>query len=135
MLVAESSGGGVSLLTGASPAWLGPGQHITVTAAPTDHGVVSFTERSSARGETLAWSSSLAPGTALTWTLPAWAHDARISGRPVAGATIALPGPSGSVNVTFDGHRPAQSYALAAAALNAAYRAHGQPAPLVPATR
>jgi hypothetical protein len=134
MLVSESSGGGVSLLTGASPAWLTPGQHITVTGAPTDHGVVSFTERSSARAETLTWRSSLTPGTALTWTLPAWARHARISGRPVGGATIALPGRSGSVAVTFDGHRPAQSYALAVAALNAAYRAHGQPAPLVAGT-
>jgi hypothetical protein len=134
MLVAEGAGGGVRLLTGASPAWLAPGQHITVTAAPTDHGVISFTERSTARGETLTWQSTLAPGTPLTWTLPAWARHARTSsGEPVSGSTVALHDSSGSVAVTFGGRRPTQSYALAVAALNAAYRARGLPAPLVPA--
>ncbi len=134
MLVAEGPDGGVQLLTGASPAWLAPGQHITVTAAPTDSGVVSFTERSSARGETLTWQSTLAAGTPLTWTLPAWARHARTSsGEPVSGSTVALHGSTGSVAVTFGGRRPAQSYALAAAALNSAYRARGLPAPLVPA--
>lgn len=132
MLVAEGADGGVHLLTGASPAWLAPGQHITVTAAPTDRGVISFTERSTARGETLAWQSTIVPSTPLTWTLPTWARHARTSsGEPVSGSTIALHGPGGSVSVTFGGHRPAQSYTLAAAALNSAYRARGLPAPLV----
>ncbi|MGH2852867.1 MAG: hypothetical protein ACRDLF_01580, partial [Solirubrobacteraceae bacterium] len=132
MLVAEDANGGVHLLTGASPAWLAPGQHVTVTAAPTDHGVISFTERSTARGETLTWQSTIAPGTPLTWTLPAWARQARTSsGEPVSGATLALHGSTGSVAVTFGGHRPAQSYALAVAALNSTYRARGLPAPLV----
>jgi hypothetical protein len=135
MLVAEDTDGGVSLLAGASPAWLAPGQHITVTAAPTDRGVVSFTERSTARGETLTWRSTLAPGTPLSWTLPAWARHARTaSGVPVNGTTIPLPaGSGGSISVTFGGRRPAQSYALTVAALNSSYRAHGHPAPLVPA--
>jgi hypothetical protein len=133
MLVADNATGGVQLLSGASPAWLAPGQHITVTAAPTDHGVISFTERSSARGETLTWSGSLTAGAALTWRLPTWARHARVAGRAV-GPTIALPAPSGSLTVAFDGRRPAQSYALAVTALNAAYRAHRQPAPLAPAT-
>jgi hypothetical protein len=133
MLVADDTDGGVSLLDGASPAWLAPGQHITVTAAPTDHGTISFTERSSARGETLTWRSALSRGTALTWTLPRWARHARIARTRVSGSSIALRGSSGSVTVTFSGHRPRQSYALAAAALNAAYRAHRRPAPLVPA--
>jgi hypothetical protein len=134
MLVAEGPDGGVQLLTGASPAWLAPGQHIAVTAAPTDHGVISFTERSTARGETLTWQSTLGPGTPLTWTLPAWARHARTSsGEPVSGSTVALHGSTGSVAVTFGGRRPAQSYARAVAALNSAYRARGLPAPLVPA--
>jgi hypothetical protein len=132
MLVADTASGGVDLLAGASPAWLAPGQHITVTVAPTDHGIISFTERSSARGESLTWKSTLAPGTPLTWTLPVWARHATTSSGRVAGATIVLRGDSGSVEVSFSGRRPAQSYALAVAALNAAYRRHGQPAPLVP---
>ena len=136
MLVAESPHGGVSLLAGAGPAWLAPGSHIAVTAAPTDRGTVSFVERSTAHGETLTWRSALTPGTALTWTLPAWARHARVSSGPAgsaAGRTIALHAHSGSVTVVFGGHRPAQSYALAAASLNAAYRAHGRASPLVPA--
>jgi hypothetical protein len=135
MLVSESPSGAIRLLTGPSPAWLGPGQHITVTDAPTSHGAISFTEHSSARGETLSWSGSLATGTALSWTLPAWARHVRVDGRPVSGSTIALPGRSGSLTVLFDGRRPAQSYARAVSALDAAYRAHGRPAPLVPAAR
>jgi hypothetical protein len=133
MLVADSPAGGVSLLAGASPAWLAPGQHIAVAAAPTDHGVISFTERSTGHGETLTWHSALTPGTPLSWVLPAWARHARTSGGPVSGSAIALHGARGALTVTFGGRRPAQSYALAVAALNAAYRAHGRPAPLVPA--
>jgi hypothetical protein len=135
MLVADRPDGGVNLLAGASPAWLAPGHHITVTRAPTNHGVVSFTERSMAHGEIVTWSSSLMPGTRLTWTLPPWTRHGRVSGKRVVGSTIDLPGRSGSIAVSFDGRRPAQSYALAVSALNAAYRAHGRPAPLVPATR
>jgi hypothetical protein len=135
MLVADSASGGVELLTGASPAWLAPGQHITVLAAPTDHGVISFTERSTRRGETLTWHSDLSPGTSLSWALPAWARHARTAGRPVSGSTVALHGTQGSVTVAFGGHRSLQSYARVAAALDAAYRAHGRPAPLVPVVR
>jgi hypothetical protein len=134
MLVSEPTSGTIRLLTGASPAWLGPGQHITVADAPTSHGLISFTEHSGARGETLSWNSSLAAGTELSWMLPAWARRVRVQGRPVRGSTITLPSRSGSLTVLFDGHRPAQSYARAVSALDAAYRAHGQPAPLVPAT-
>jgi hypothetical protein len=133
ILVADTPAGGVRLLAGASPAWLGPGQRITVTAAPTDHGVISFVERSTRRGETLTWHDTLAAGTPLSWTLPPWARDARTASGPMGGGAIALRGDSGSLTVTFGGRRPAQSYARAAAALNAAYRAHGRPAPLVAA--
>ncbi len=138
MLVAESPDGGVSLLAGASPAWLAPGGHIAVTAAPTRYGTVSFVERSTAHGETLTWRSSLTPGTPLRWTLPTWARHARIPSGPAGSAaarTIALHAHSGSVTVVFGGHRPAQSYALAATSLNAAYRARGRQAPLAPAAR
>lgn len=74
-------------------------------------------------------------GTALTWTLPVWARDVRTASGAVSGSSIELRGGSGSVTVTFSGRRPRQSYVLAVAALNKAYRAHGRPAPLVPAVR
>ena len=140
MLVQDTPAGGVQLLTGASPAWLGPGQRIAVTGAPTDHGVISFTLRSTRRGENLTWHDTLAAGTPLSWRLPGWARDVRTANGPVSGGAIALhggaialSGDSGSLTVTFGGRRPAQSYARAVAALNAAYRAHGRPAPLMPA--
>jgi hypothetical protein len=133
MLVTDTSAGGVELLAGASSAWLGPGQRITVAAAPTDHGVISFAERSTRRGETLTWHDTLAAGTPLSWTLPGWARDVRTANGPVSGGAIALNGDSGSLTVMFNGRRPAQSYARTAGALNAAYRAHGRPAPLVAA--
>ena len=108
MLVADTPAGGVRLLAGASPAWLGPGQRIAVTSAPTDHGVISFTLRSTRRGETLTWHGALAAGTPLSWMLPGWARDARTASGPVSGGAIALHGDSGSLTVTFSGHRPAQ---------------------------
>jgi hypothetical protein len=130
MLVADRAGG-VVLLGGASPAWLGPGEQIAVTGARTERGTISFGERSTARGETLWWTGSLSPGTPLTWALPSWAANARDpSGRRV-GRTISLRGAAGSLTVTFAGRPPRQSYALAVAALNAAYRARGRPAPIV----
>ena len=130
LLVAEREGG-VQLLAGASPAWLAPGQHITVTGAPTSHGVISFTENSSAQGETLTWTATLAPGTHLSWTLPAWARNIRSPNGQLTSRTLQLPASSGSLAVTFTGRRPAQSYAQAVRELDGVYRAHGRPQPLV----
>jgi hypothetical protein len=133
MLVDESPTAGVTLLEGASPAWLAPGQHIAVSDAPTAYGTVSFVERSTAHGETLQWHSDLSPGIALEWKLPSWARHPRGPHGTAFGATIALRSDSGSLTVAFGGRRPARSYAGAVAALNAAYRAHHRPAPLAPA--
>jgi hypothetical protein len=134
MLVADTPTG-ANLLSGASPAWLAPGQHITITNAPTDHGTISFKERSTATGESLTWTSDSAPGTSLVWTIPAWAHGISVHGGTLSGHIVSLAGNSGTATASFTGQRPKQSYASTAAALNASYRAHGQPAPLVPASR
>ncbi|MGN6372141.1 MAG: hypothetical protein ACTHM1_04005 [Solirubrobacteraceae bacterium] len=125
----------VRLLGGASPAWLAPGRRIAVRDAPTEQGSVSFTERSSAHGETLRWRTSLHSGALLVWVLPPWARHARLVGGGRAGSEIVLPSRSGVLSVTFDGHRPAQSYLSTVVALNALYRAHGERAPLVSASR
>jgi hypothetical protein len=132
MLVADTSTG-ASLLSGASPAWLAPGQHISVAGAPTDHGTISYTEHSTASGESLTWHDSFSTDSTLTWTLPSWAKDIRTASGQLNGHTLNLFGSAGTAVVAFSGTRPQQSYAAAAAALDAAYRAHGQPAPLVPA--
>ncbi len=133
MLVAETPSGGVSLLDGASPAWLAPGQHIAVTAAPTAYGPVSFVERATVTGETLTWRTRLVRGTPLDWTLPSWVRHARGPGGSALGRTIPLRSGSGSLTLTFSGHRPTQSYTQTAAALNAAYKAHRRASPLAPA--
>jgi hypothetical protein len=135
LLVEEDPDGGVQLLAGASPAWLGPGEHIAVTDAPTDEGTISFSERSGAHRETLRWRGALRAGATLTWRLPAWARHARTADGAPIGASVALHGRSGSLTVELDGRPPRQSYARTVAALDAAYRAHGLAAPLVPASR
>ncbi len=133
MLVAEPPSGGVSLLGGASPAWLAPGQHIAATNAPTAYGTVSFVERSTAAGETLTWHSDLAAGTPLSWALPPWARHARRPDGPRIGTTVRLRSSSGSLTVAFSGHRPDQSYIRAVTTLNSAYKAHHRASPLAPA--
>ncbi|MGH2911094.1 MAG: hypothetical protein ACRDJ3_01315 [Solirubrobacteraceae bacterium] len=133
MLVAEPPSGGVSLLDGASPAWLAPGQSIAVTHAPTAYGTISFVERSTAGGETLTWHSDLAPGTPLGWTLPTWASHARGPGGSRLGSTVRLRSNSGSLSIAFDGRRPGESYARAVRELNAAYKTHHRASPLAPA--
>ncbi len=135
LLVEEGPGGDVELLAGASPAWLGPGQHIAVTHAPTDQGTISFTERSGAHEETLGWRGTLRTGATLTWRLPEWATHAHTTDGAPVGRSVTLHGHSGSVTVQFDGRPPRQSYARTVAALDRAYRAHGLAAPLVPAAR
>jgi hypothetical protein len=135
MLVAEPPTGGVSLLDGASPAWLAPGQRIAVSDAPTAYGTISFVERSTAAGETLTWHSNLAPSTPLGWTLPPWTRHARGPGASALGRTVPLRSRSGSLTVVFSNHRPPQSYARTAAALNAAYKTHHRASPLAPAAR
>lgn len=135
LLVEEDPNGGVELLAGASPAWLRAGEHIAVANAPTDAGRISFTERSGAHGETLRWRCASRAGAALMWRLPAWARNARTAGGAPLGTSVALHGRSGSLTVTFGGRPPRQSYARTVAALDAAYRARGLAAPLVPAPR
>ena len=136
LLVQERPGGEIELMAGASPAWLGPDQRVSVSGAPTVQGMVSFSERAGAGRETLSWQSRLAAGASLVWRLPWWARDARTAGaHPIAGGTVALRGASGSVTVRFTGRPPRLSYQGEVAALNAEYRAHGRPAPLVAPVR
>jgi hypothetical protein len=132
MLVREAPNGAIELLAGASPAWLAPREHVTVTRAPTDLGTISFTERSTRHGESLTWSGNVEPGTPVLWVLPPWAQRVRVAGAR-AGRVLTLHGRSGSLHVTFSGHRPQQSYADAVAALDRSYRADGEAAPIVPA--
>jgi hypothetical protein len=135
MLVSEQADGSIELLAGASPAWLAPGRSIAVSAAPTSSGVVSFSEHSTAAGETVTWRSRAGSGARLVLALPWWARHARTAGgAAVRGGKLALSGTSGTVTVLFGGSRPRQSYAREVASLDRSYRAHGHSAPIGPAT-
>jgi hypothetical protein len=129
LLVSETADGGVTLATGASPAWLAPGRRITVADAPVGRGgLISYTLTGERGGALLQWRSDLPAGTALTWTLPPWAVAPRTAAGPV-GPRVALPGPEGAIRVTWSGRPPALSYKRTAAWLVGAYRAHGKRPP------
>ncbi len=133
LLLRETPTGELVLLSGTSPAWLGPGERISVRSAPTAAGTISFTERSTATAETVSWHDDFAPGTQLSWALPAWARETHLPDGTRVGSTVPLQGDSGSLTLDFSGARPEQSYSRSVAALNAEYRANDRPAPLVPA--
>ncbi len=103
MLVSEEPQDTIELLPGASPAWLRPGEHVAITRAPTDRGGISFVERSTLHGESLRWTSSLAPGTRLIWKLPWWAKDVHTSTGKSITTTIPLGSLSGELSVSFSG--------------------------------
>ncbi|MHB8243289.1 MAG: hypothetical protein ACYDHN_15040 [Solirubrobacteraceae bacterium] len=134
MLVRER-GVSIELLRGASPAWLKPGQQIRVTGAQTSRGVISFSERSSQRGETLVWHSSLKRGTKLVWAVPQWTRRLRSAGAMAAGKFLALNAPSGELRVSFSGQRPDESYLASVRELNAWYLRRHRSAPIVAAAK
>jgi hypothetical protein len=100
MLVREE-GTAVVLMSAVSPGWLAAGQTVSVRNAPTLFGPVTYTLRARANGAQLTWSSSLAPGTALRWRVPAAASEVQAPGLSGDGRAIELPGPSGSLNVSW----------------------------------
>lgn len=132
-LLVDDAGSGIDLLRGVSPAWMAPGDHITVTGAPTRYGTVSFTVTvpRSGGGATLRWRRSGAGSGPLAWMLPYWARRAHTtSGRGVR-RSIALRSRTGSIALRWSGALPRVSAARTTAALNRAYRARGRRAPIV----
>ena len=126
MLVRER-GAGLQLLGALSPAWLGGGRRVAISAAPTARGPVSAALTSTRRGARLTWSGPA--GVPLWWTVPAAARSVRVGGRAVHGL-VALPGASGSLTIRWRlPPRSALSLAATRRALAAAYRRHGRTAP------
>jgi len=124
---------GVTLLSGVSPAWMHPGERVSASHAATQHGEISFTLSATRSGATLRWASDTPAGTELDWALPYWVRSARTAdGKRVTGA-LALTAASGTATLRFSARLPRQSAAGAVRALDRAYRAHGQPAPIVSA--
>ena len=128
-LLVSDTGVRDDLLAGVSPAWMRPGQTISVHGAPTAHGTISFTERATRDGATLRWRGRATPD----WTLPYWVRHARTGDGRAVGHVVALPGPSGSLTLHWSATAPALSQAGTVAALDRGYRAHRRAAPIRPA--
>jgi hypothetical protein len=134
LLVRDEGGDGVELLPGVSPAWMRPGDTISVSGAPTVAGPLSLrlSVAPSGSGATLHWWTRR-PISSLYWELPYWVHRATgPDGRRVTGRER-LHGRSGSLTLAWSARLPALSAAGTGAALDRAYLAHGRPAPIVPA--
>jgi hypothetical protein len=122
MLVRER-GDGVQLLGAISPAWAGGGRRLALRDAPTRFGSVTVTLRSTARGATLGWRAP--EGTPLWWTVPSFARDVTVAGRPVSGPLVALPGARGTLRIGWRLRADHRSLARTRARLAAAYRRRG----------
>jgi hypothetical protein len=125
MLVRERPDG-IALMSALSPAWLKPGEAVSVHDAPTTYGRVSFTLRVQNDGARVEWHADVPEGTALHWPLPDWAHDVKAQGLGKDGRTILLPGPSGAMSVRWRLAPPQASYQRTVAELKAAYKRRGR---------
>jgi hypothetical protein len=133
-LLVRDDGDGVELLTGVSPAWMAPGDTISVSGAPTVAGPLSLrlSVAPSGSGATLRWRTRR-PISALYWDLPYWVRRASGPDGRRVGGRVRLHGRSGSLTLVWSAHPPALSAAATASALDRAYLAHGRPAPIEPA--
>ena len=133
-LLVREDGDAIDLLSGVSPAWMAPGDVISVRGAPSAAGTVSLrlTVTAAGDGATLRWSVPNA-SEPLYWQLPYWVALARGPGGRALRGRVALPGSRGVLTLHWSARRPSLSAALSIAALNRGYRAHGRPAPIVPA--
>jgi hypothetical protein len=125
MLVRERPDG-IALMSALSPAWLKPGEAVSVHDAPTTYGRVSFTLRVQNDGARVEWHADVPEGTALHWPLPDWAHDVKAQGLGKDGRTILLPGRSGAMSVRWRLAPPQASYQRTVAELKAAYKRRGR---------
>jgi hypothetical protein len=121
MLVRD--GPGRVILLGAVPsAWLGAGEVVSVTGAPTVHGRVSFVLHARNGGATLSWSAPA--GTALSWPVPYGVSGFRAGAGRLTGGALSLPGSSGSLAVSWT-VRPGPTLAATVANLRRAYSGAG----------
>jgi hypothetical protein len=121
MLVRERPDG-IALMSALSPAWLKPGEAVSVRDAPSTYGKVSFTLRPNDRGARLEWHADVPEGTPIHWPLPDFATDVKAGNLEKDGRTILLPSRSGTLDVRWTLHRSSASYAREVQQLRAAYR-------------
>lgn len=101
LLVRESGRHDVLLGSALPPAWLRPGQRVSVRNAVTEHGGVSWSLRSTRGGATLSWSSRLDRGTHLRLVVPSAARGVSARGLSRDRKTILLGHRRGSVTISW----------------------------------
>jgi hypothetical protein len=109
-----------------SPAWLKPGESVSVHRAPTTFGKVSFTLRPTEHGARLEWRANVPDGTPIHWPLPKFAEDVESDHLEKDGRTILLPSRSGTLTVHWKLDGASASYAREVHDLRAAYRRRGR---------
>jgi len=121
MLVRERPDG-IALMSALSPAWLEPGEAVSVHDAPTTYGPVSFTLRPNDDGARLEWHADVPDDTPIHWPLPNFATDVKADNLEKDGRTILLPGRTGTLTLRWKLDRSSASYAREVQQLRAAYR-------------
>lgn len=125
MLVRERTDG-IALMSALSPAWLKPGESVSVHDAPTTYGKVSFTLRPNDDGARLEWHADVPDGTAIHWPLPDFAKDIHADHLEKGGRSILLPSRNGTLDVKWKLARYGASFANEVQQLRAAYRRRGK---------
>jgi hypothetical protein len=125
MLIRERADG-IALMSALSPAWLKPGEAVSVRDAPTTYGKVSFTLRPTDDGARLEWHADVADGTAIHWPLPDFAKDVKADNLEKGGRSILLPSRSGALTVHWKLDGSSASYAREVQQLRSAYRRRGR---------
>lgn len=131
-LLVDDRGRRVTLLAGVSPAWMAPGDRISVARAATSAGPITFTLHVTRSGATLRWSLTRFAGRGgrLAWALPYWVHRAAtVRGRRIRGS-VPLRGDHGTMRLRWRARRPRQSLRRAIHRLDRDYTRAGDPAPL-----
>jgi hypothetical protein len=125
MLVRERPDG-IALMSALSPAWLKPGDAVSVHDAPTTYGKVSFTLRPTDDGARLEWHADVPKDTSIHWPLPDFAKDVKAGSLEKDGRTILLPGRSGALTVHWKLDGGSASYSHEVQQLRSAYRRRGR---------
>jgi hypothetical protein len=125
MLVRERDDG-IALMSALSPAWLKPGEAVSVHDAPTTYGKVSFTLRATDDGARLEWHADVPEGTPLHWPLPDFVKDVTAPGIEKDGRTVLLPSRTGTMTVHWKLGSGGESFLHAVDQLRAAYKRRGR---------
>ena len=125
MLVRERPDG-IALMSALSPAWMKPGESVSVHDAPTTLGKVSFTLRPTDDGARLEWHADVPDGTSIHWPLPYFAKDVQADHLEKDGRTVLLPAKSGTMTVRWKLDGGSASYAHEVQQLRSAYARHGR---------